>query len=76
MITIGIDKFCSFNSPVSFNNTEDDLNMANYETFLNKIGDFEAINETYGEGQRESFGVGIFKMFTIISNLEESDYLI
>jgi hypothetical protein len=34
-----------------------------------------AINQTNNEALRESFGVGIFKMNTLITGLEESDYV-
>ena len=35
----------------------------------------KAINHTSNVALRESFGVGIFKMFTLITGLEESDYV-
>jgi hypothetical protein len=34
-----------------------------------------AINQTNDEALKESFGVGMFKMFTLITGLEESDYV-
>ncbi len=75
MNSLGINQFCAFNSPESVNITDDDLNTANYDKFIEKIADLKAINRTGRESQRESFGVGIFKMFTLITSLEESDYL-
>ena len=72
--SLGIKHLCGFNKLDSVK-VDEDPNIPNYHTYLDKIGDMRAINQTNNEALKESFGVGIFKMYTIITGLEESDYV-
>lgn len=46
MESIGINQFCAFNSPDGVNITDDDLNILNYDKFIERIAEYKAINRT------------------------------
>jgi hypothetical protein len=43
---------------------------------IEKIKEFQAINETTENAQKEAYGVGVFKVLIRVNNLEKNDNVI